>query len=244
MRFAVLALASVPDTATTRRLFELHDLDDRSVAKVLFHRRKQQTGSSEELRWDQRAIAGITLIQHSVDDVSVESLHLDTHSEAEMLHAFYRVMLRYGSLISWDGGRQSLPLLHFRTLMHDVSYPAYWQALRERSDLHLDISDWLSPVPDDRPSLDRTARRLGLPGLLGHDEGSVVDAWLQGRPEGIHAFSDIAALNTYLLALRLFVTTGEVARHDSARVRARLRELLAGAGSRHLTDFLAAWGED
>lgn len=244
MRFSVFALASVPDTATTRRLFDLHDLDDKSVAKVLYHRRKQQTGSSETLRWDQRAIAGITLIQHSVDNVGIESLTLGDHNEEEMLQAFYRAALRSGHLVSWDGEPAGLPLIHFRSLVHDVGCPPYWQARRERGDLHLDICSWLSPSADDRPGLNETARKLGLPGLLNRGEDRMTEAWLQGRHAEVRAYCDIAALNTYLLALRLFGATGEVAQHDNARVRARLRDELGRAKRVHLAEFLAAWSED
>jgi predicted PolB exonuclease-like 3'-5' exonuclease len=243
MRFSVFALASIPDTATTRRLFDLHDLDDRSVAKVLAHRRRLQTGSSEELRWDQRAIAAITLIQHSIDNLSIESFNFAEHTEQDMLQAFYRSVLRTGHMVSWDAEQRGLPLIHFRTLMQHVSYPAYWQALRERGDLHLDLCAWLSPARSDRPTLDDLARRLGLPGMLGRDEDGVIDAWLQGRPADVQAFSDIAALNAYLIALQLFTTTGEITRHDNARIQVLLRDRLRRNDSTHLADFLGAWGE-
>lgn len=243
MRFSVFALSPVPDTATTRRLFQLDDLDDEAVSKVLFHRRKQQTGASEELRWDQQAVAGITLITHSVDDVDVESLHLGTHSEEEMLQAFYRTALRSGHMVSWDGAQTGLPLIHFRSLMHGISYPPYWQAMRERDGLHLDIAGWLSPRTGDRPTLDETARKLGLPGLLGHDEDGATEAWLERDYGSLQAYSDIAALNTYVLALRLFTTTGEITRHDGARVRIRLRDMLGKSQAQHLVDFLAAWSD-
>ncbi|HPE80725.1 MAG TPA: hypothetical protein PKZ35_12030, partial [Gammaproteobacteria bacterium] len=55
------------------------------------------------------------------------------------------------------------------------------------------------------------------------------------------AFSEIAALNTYLLALRVFSVTGQVTRHDSARVQNNLRQALARRSDGHLVDFLAAW---
>lgn len=241
MRFSVFALSSVPDTATTRRLFDLHDLDDKSVAKVLFHRRKQQTGASEELRWDQRAIAAITLIQHSMDNVSIESFSLAEHAEDDMLQAFCRATLRTGRMVSWDGEQSGLPLIHFRTLMRGVSNPAYWQAMRERGDLHLDLCAWLSPTHLDRPVLDDTARKLGLPGMLGLNEDRVVDGWLQGRPGDVQAFSEIAALNIYLIALQLFHTTGEITQHDDARVKGLLRDQLCRSDSRHLADFLSVW---
>ncbi|MGB5614128.1 MAG: hypothetical protein WBM67_15895 [Sedimenticolaceae bacterium] len=241
MRFSVFALSSVPDTATTRQLFDLDDLDDKSVSKVLFHRRKQQTGSSEVLRWDQRAIASLTLIQHSVQNVNIESMNLSTHSEAEMLHAFFSAILRDGRMVSWGGAEGGIPLVHFRALMHTVSCPAYWQSLKTRGEVHLDIRGWLSPPTGDSPGLDETARKLGFPGLGGRTENDVLDAWLKGRHDEVQAFSDVSALNTYLLALRLFSVTGELTRHDNVRVKDRLRDELTCRKDAHLAEFLSGW---
>lgn len=241
MRFLVVALSSVPDTTTARRLFGLDDLDDKDVSKVLMHRRKQQTGSSEILRWDQRAIAALTLIRHSVDKVQIESMNLAAHTEAEMLEAFYKGAMRDGCTVSWDGQHKVLPLIHFRTLMHEVSYPAYWQALKMGLESHLDVRGWLSTAPEDRPELDETARKLGFPGMLKHDEDSVVRAWLQNAHAGVQAYSDITALNTYLLASRLFGVKGEMTRHDAGRTLNKLRDELARRDEPHLAEFLSAW---
>jgi predicted PolB exonuclease-like 3'-5' exonuclease len=243
MRFSVFALSSVPDTATTRALFDLDDLDDKSVSKVLFHRRKQQTGSSEILRWDQRALAALTLIHHAEDGVRVESMHFAAHSEEAMLHGFYQAALGEGRMVSWGDGHAGIPLLHFRTLKHAISYPAYWQALKTGADLHLDIRSRLSPPSDDLPALDETARKLGFPGLLDRTEEDVMDAWLQGRSDDVLAFSDITALNTYLLALRLFAVTGEMTGQDSARAEQQLLDALGGREDRHLAEFVSAWGK-
>lgn len=244
MRFSVFALSSVPDTETTRQVFALDDLDDKSVSKVLFHRRKQQTGSSEVLRWDQRAIASLTLIQHSVNDVHMSAMNLSAHSEEEMLHAFFDAILREGRMVSWGGQQVDVPLIHFRTLKQQVSYPAYWQSLKTRGEMHLDICDWLSPPAGDLPSLDETARKLGFPGLLNRDEDTVLDAWLHGRQDEVQGFSDLAALNIYLLALRLFNVTGEMTRHDNVRVKAKLRDELGSRDGQHLAEFLSAWSEN
>jgi len=244
MQFTVFALSSVPDTGTTRQLFDLQDLDDKSVSKVLFHRRKQQTGSSEVLRWDQRAIAGLCLIHHGEDRVHFESMHYGTHSEEEMLHAYFNAALRERRLVFWGGEHSGIPLVHFRTLKHAISYPAYWQALKTDANLHLDIRSSLSPPSDDLPGLDETARKLGFPGLMNRLEDDVMDAWLQGGHEEVQAFSDITALNTYLIALRLFAVTGELTGDDAARDSMRLREALGENKDRHVAEFLSAWGRD
>lgn len=241
MRYSVFAIASVPDTATTRDLFDLHDLDDKAVSKVLFHRRKQQTGSSEDLRWDQRAIAGITLIQHSVDNVHITSMHAGQYSEEDMLQAYYKAALRDGRMVSWGGDRLGLPLIHFRTVKHAMSFPPYWQAIKNGDEIHLDAQNWLSPATSDLPTLDETARKLGYPGMLGYSEDGVIDAWLKANGDGVCAYSDIFALNTYLISLRLFGVTGEMSRHDGARTALKLRDALAKTEAPHLAEFLAAW---
>lgn len=241
MRFSVFALSSVPDTATTRQVFDLHDLDDKAVSKVLFHRRKQQTGSSEELRWDQRAIASITLIQHSVDKVLIESIGLAGHTEQDMLQGFFKAAMRDGRMVAWDSAHSSVPLVHFRSLKYALSFPAYWQTLKERDDVHVDLLDWLAGPDSDRPGLDETARKLGFPGMCARTEDDVYAAWLGGRHDEVRAFSEIKALNTYLLALRVFSVTGQMTRHDSARVQNNLRVELGRRSDRHLVDFLGAW---
>lgn len=244
MRFAAFALSSVPDTATTSRLFDLDDLDDKSVSKVLFHRRKQQTGSSEVLRWDQRAIAAISLIHHAEDRVHVESMHFAGQSEEEMLHAFFHAAQGKGRMIFWGDEHTNIPLVHFRTLKHGISHPAYWQAFDTHKNLHLDIRSYLSPPSDDLPGLDETARKLGFPGLKGGLESDVMDAWLQGRHDDVQAFSDTTVLNAYLIALRLFTVTGELTGGDSVRAIERLLDELGGHKERHITEFLSAWGKE
>ena len=243
MRFSVFAITSVPDTATTRGLFGLDDLDDKSVSKVLFHRRKQQTGSSEMLRWDQRAIAGISLIQHSADDLQIETLNLPAQGEREMLEAYCRAVQHNDCLVSWDAGRMELPLIRFRSMMHGLTCPAHSQAPHQGHDLQHVICDRLAPHAADRPGLDETARRLGYPGLLQHQEDTLHRAWLQRRPAEFRAYSEMAALNSYLLALRLFTTTGEMPADEGGRAMDRLREVLSRRDGAHLRRFLSAWGD-
>jgi len=244
MRFSVFALSSVPDTATTRQLFKLEDLDDRSVSKVMFHRRKQQTGSNETLRWDQRVIAGLTSISHSADGLRMDSLSMPADDEIDMLHAFFASVIAHDRVLSWGGEAFGIPLVHFRAIKHTVSFPAYWQALEEGKGPHLDLRSWLSPAGADLPTLNDTARKLGFPGLLGRSHDGVIDAWLADRPDEAGAFSDIAALNTYLLALRMLTVTGEVGHQEQAAALQRLRELLKGRDEPYLAEFLSALGND
>ena len=55
------------------------------------------------------------------------------------------------------------------------------------------------------------------------------------------AYSDVIALNTYLIAVRLFCMTGEMPQHDGARIQRALHDWLKGIKGPHFSDFLNAW---
>jgi predicted PolB exonuclease-like 3'-5' exonuclease len=107
----------------------------------------------------------------------------------------------------------------------------------------MDIRGWLSPPSGDRPTLDETTRKLGFPGQLNRTQTSVMDAWLQGRHDEVQAYSDIKALNTYLLALRLFTVTGDMAGHEHEQARNRLLDGLTKHDDEHLASFVTAWSK-
>ena len=149
MQFTVFALSSIPDLATARRLGGLQDLDDKALAKVLFHRRGQQAGAPERLRYDQQSIAHLTLIRHSLDYVQIDNHCIDRVPEHEILLSFYEAVTRFRHYVSWGGTQHALPLLHTRSLLHRVRFPTYWEA-REAGQLeHLDMREWNCAEPPD-----------------------------------------------------------------------------------------------
>jgi predicted PolB exonuclease-like 3'-5' exonuclease len=242
MQFTVFALSTVPDTATTRRLLGLDDLDDKAVSKVLFHRRKQQTGSSEVLRWDQRAIASITLIRHSQQGVQLESLNAPQQTEEALLDALFQAASHSGRMVAWNAEDIDLPLIRFRCLKYSIGLPECWQTRPHAAEIHIDIARWMCDSATDRPMLDGIARKLGFPGMLNRSEQAVMDAWLRGAQDEVRAFSDISALNSYLLALRLFAVRGEISGQESATAVKQLKALLAAAAPAYFSEFLSAWG--
>ncbi len=241
MRFSIFALSAVPDLATARRVLKLDDLDDESVAKVLFHQRKQQTGADERLRWSQQMIASMTLIRHAVDDVQIKSMSLATHTEADMLRAYYGHALQHGRMLSWNGMRGGLSMIRFRSLVHRISFPTYWQAERGGKALYADIAAWLSMDDGEPPQLDEVSRQLGLPGMLGVRADGLSGAWLKQSHGELQAFSDLNALNSYLIALRMSMVTGELNPHDAQHAERHLRDLLGERAEEHLKAFLANW---
>ena len=65
----VFDIETVPDVEAGRRLYDIEDLDDKNVGKVMFHKRAAETGGSEFLRHHLHrivAISGVLLTPHSV----------------------------------------------------------------------------------------------------------------------------------------------------------------------------------
>lgn len=241
MRFTVAAFAPIPDTDTARIDLDLHDLDDKSVSKVLFHRRKQQTGNSEKLRWDQLQTAGITLIRHSIEYVEMISATTATGSESDMLRNLFKAVSRDNRLVYWDDDGDYLPFVRFRAVKLELNDPAYWRLTRENSALHLDLANWFQPDAADRPTIDELSRRFLFPGMLGQSLTSVWTAALSDDVLGIQAYSDLKALNTYLLALQVLSTSGEMTLNDAARARLKLREVVNTREEPYLKAFLQRW---
>lgn len=243
MRFTVFAFSTTPDIETARRNFQLADLSEKEVAKVLFHQRKQQTGHSERLNWDQLQIASTTLVKHSLDHVELQSHTLADLSEPELIGRLFEALEGSGRLVSWNGNSNAMPLLHFRCMKHQVSHAGYWQAVRDGRQVHTDLRDIIAPTETEMPPLDAFAQRFGYPGMLGHDIDTVWDAFLEKNWQEIARFSDYWALNSYLLALDLMTLRGEMDQQDTEKARLKLRERLEkqAAMEPRYQSFLDAW---
>lgn len=243
MRFTVVAIAPIPDIPTARRNFDLDDLSEKDVGRVLFHRRKQATGHSEALTWDQLSIAGVSLVHYSLDYVDMGSHALGRLDEPQLIGKIFNSLANTGQLVSWEGRNLEQPLLHFRCMKHRIGFAPYWEALRQGQQVHIDLSALLDIAPGTGPDLDGLAQRFHYPGMLGHDADGVWQAHLAGDYEGVRRYSDLRALNTYLLALEVLSLRGDMTHADAARARMKLRDYLAQeAPSRsHFQDFIDAW---
>jgi len=246
MRFTVYAFSPIPDVATARKNFQLEDLSEKQVGKVLYHQRKQRTGHSEALNWDQLQIASVSLVHHSLDYLDMSSHTLGEMPESDLIHRVHNALGRSSQLVSWNGASDALPLLHFRCMKHRISDAAYWQAIRDGQRVHVDLRETLLPQTAEAPSLASLARRFHYPGMLGEDVDSVWEAYLEGDYEAIARYSDYLALNTYLLALQVFSLRGEMSHADAARARLKLRQYLVDGSPTpaRYESFLAAWEPD
>lgn len=255
MNTLVFDIETIPDTDLGRRLFDVVDLDDESVAKIM-HFKQKQARDTDFLPLPQHRVLVISAILRNRDGLRIFSLGPDLPGEKEIVQRFFDGIEKYSpELVSWNGSGFDLPVLHYRGLLHGVHAARYWEMgdsdreFRYNNYLsrfhwrHIDLMDVLAAFQGGgRASLEQVSLLLGLPGKLGMSGDQVWDYFLQGKVAEIKNYCETDVLNTYLVYLRFQLMRGLL---DAAQYQGELQLLqqkLQGSREPHLHEFLAAWG--
>ena len=244
----------MPDVSLGKRLFDLDGLSDEDVAKAMTFRQLQESGT-EFLPLYQHRIVAISVVLRLGENLKVWSLGDRDSDEAELIRRFFDGLDQYTpDLVSWNGGGFDLPVLHYRSLLHGVQSPRYWEigdedrAFRYNNYLsrfhwrHIDVMDVLSGFqPRARAGLDAIATMLGFPGKMGLSGDQVWPYFLDGEIEKIRNYCESDVLNTYLIYLRFQTMRGILDSESLESELGRVRGFLEESPQAHLQAFLAAW---
>lgn len=254
MKTLAFDIETVPDVALGRKLFGFEDISDSDVAKAMAFRQLQRQGSDFLPLYQHRVVA-ISVVLSGSNDLKIWSLGSPASDEEELVQRFFDGLDRYSpELVSWNGSGFDLPVLHYRSLLHGVSSPRYWEmgdedrSFRYNNYLsrfhwrHIDLMDVLSGFqPRAKASLNDIAIMLGFPGKLGMKGDQVWDRYQQGEIEKVRGYCETDALNTYLIFLRFQYIRGLLDQQQLQSEYARVREALAVSDATHLKEFLSAW---
>jgi predicted PolB exonuclease-like 3'-5' exonuclease len=212
MKTMVFDIETVPDVESGRRILNLEGLPDAEVAKAMTFHRLQETGS-DFLPLHLQRIVAISVVWRHRDGLKAMSLGTAESSEQELVTRFFEAIERHApELVSWNGSGFDLPVLHYRSLLHGIQAPRYWetgdneQAFRYNNYLsrfhwrHIDLMDVLSGFQGrSRASLNDIATMLGLPGKLGFSGDMVWDHYQRGEIEAIRNYCETDVMNTWLV---------------------------------------------
>ncbi len=254
MNVFVFDIETIPDIEGGRRLYGLEDLSDREVANIMFHKRRQETGS-EFLRVHLHRIVAISVALRSGDRFSVWSLGDEDAPEAELVSRFFSGIEKYSpTIVSWNGRSFDLPVLHYRSLVHGISAPRYWETGDEDTSFrwnnylsryhsrHTDLMDVLSGYEFRAAApLDEIASLLGFPGKMGMSGAKVWDTWLAGDLAAIRNYCETDVLNTFLVYLRFELIRGRLDHQQYEDELELVRRMLRAEDKPHFREFLAAW---
>ena len=253
----VFDIETIPDVESGRKLYDLHDLSDGDVAKAMFHLRQQETGS-EFLPLYLHRICAISVVLRHQDKLKVWSLGGPDCGEAELVQGFFDGVDKFTpTLVSWNGGGFDLPVLHYRSLLHGVQAPRYWDNggddrdfkwnnyLSRYHERHTDLMDVLAGYQvRANAKLDEVATMLGFPGKMGMSGGKVWDAFHDGNIVGIRNYCETDVLNTWLVYLRFQLIRGHLTHAAYTSELELLRDTLVQEDKPHFSEFLQHWQVD
>ena len=255
MNILVFDIETIPDVETGRRLYDLDGLSDKETGEVMYTQRRQQTGNSEFLRHHMHKVIVISVVLRTSDKISVWSIGDDKSSEKEIVQRFFDGIERYSpTLVSWNGRGFDLPVLHYRSLLHGISAPRYWENGSEDQSFkwnnyisrfherHTDLMDVLSGYEGRAVApLDEIASMCGFPGKMGMSGNKVWEYYLDGNIEAIRNYCETDVLNTYLVYLRYELIRGRKTQAGYDVECNKLREMLTSEDKPHLNEFLKEW---
>lgn len=255
MNVLAFDIETVPDVETGRRLYDLKGLSDKDTGRAMFALRREETGDSEFLRHHLHRVVAISAVLRHADSLKIWSLGDENSDEAEIIRRFFDGIERYTpTLVSWNGSGFDLPVLHYRSLKHEVAAPRYWETgqddtsfrfnnyLSRFHERHTDLKDVLSAYqPRASAPLDEVAVLLGFPGKMGRSGADVWDQFLDGKIGEIRDYCETDALNTYLVYLRYELIRGNLDAAGYRRETELIRKTLRDANKPHWNEFLSCW---
>lgn len=186
--------------------------------------------------------------------MTLKSLALPEHNEAEILNKFFASLDRAPTLVSWNGRGFDLPVMTYRALHHGISagklfsqsgemkYNNYQNRYHNR---HIDLMMRLA-AGSTLQKLDVVASLCGFAGkqdITGYDVLPMVQA---GEWQKLTTYCESDVINTWLVYLRYQRLLGQIDNEQLARWEAGTRDYLKTLKNpddslRH-EQFLQAWG--
>jgi predicted PolB exonuclease-like 3'-5' exonuclease len=255
MNIFVFDIETVPDVQAGQRLHGLQDLDDTQIAQAMFALQRAKSGHEFLPHYLQRIVA-ISIVWRHQDRLSIWSLGDESSSEAELIQRFFHGLEQHSpTLVSWNGSGFDLPVLHYRSLFHQIAAPRYWQTgeddpnfrwnnyLNRYHERHTDLMDVLAGYQARANApLQAVATLLGFPGKMGMDGSRVWSCFQQGDVKSIRDYCETDVLNTFLVYLRYQHMRGQLTEQALQQEFDLAATTLAQSDQAHWQQFLELWG--
>lgn len=218
MTTMIFDIETVPDAITGKRINNIDfNLDDQEAIKILQFINRQKKQGSEFLPHYLHKIVAISVLVQDGDSIKIWSLGNILDDEKNLLERFFNGLELYKpTLVSWNGSGFDLPVIHYRSLLHQIVSKIYWEVgntlpefkwnnyLNRYHYRHIDLMDLLSGYQKSAiASLDDIATMLGFPGKMVLTGDQVLDCYMKNDLQSIRNYCEIDVLNTYLIFLRV-----------------------------------------
>ncbi|AEC19512.1 hypothetical protein PT7_0972 [Pusillimonas sp. T7-7] len=255
----VFDLETIPDACGLRRLNPQWDagMTDVQVIEAALEARRESHGN-DFLPLHLHQVAVIGCVFRDDNGFRVKTLGAADDPEATLLSGFFKTIEHYTPrLVSWNGSGFDLPVLHYRSLIHGVQAPRYWDTGEDDRDFkynnyisryhnrHIDLMDLLAKYNGRANApLDDLAKLCGFPGKLGMDGSQVWKAWSNGQADEVRAYCETDVVNTWLVYCRFRFMKGELDRLAYDAEVQLVRDTLLASDAPHWKEYMATWDAD
>ena len=252
----VFDIETVPDVVTWQNINKTNsDLEQVDIIKIMHSINRQKKNGSEFLPHYLQKIVAISVLVQNNDSLKIWSLGNIIDDEKKLLERFFNGLEIYQpTLVSWNGIGFDLPVIHYRSLLHQVVSKTYWEVGEHKSEFkwnnyfnryhyrHIDIMDLLSGYQKSAvASLDHIAIMLGLPGKMVLTADQVLNCYLDKDIQKIRSYCEIDVLNTYLIFLKMQYMRGVINQEDYLSSCKTLTGQLEKLNLEHFNEFLTHW---
>tara|TARA_B100001063_G_scaffold145029_1_gene135373 strand:- start:2454 stop:3215 length:762 start_codon:yes stop_codon:yes gene_type:complete len=248
MNILVFDIETVPDTESGVKILDLKNLSDKDIIKAMEHTQLQKNGSIFQ-PLHLHKIVTISVLYKNNEKLSLLSLGDENSKEKDILKKFFSAIDKYQpQLVSWNGKGFDSPVIHYRSLIHEVSSIKYWDKgeddrefkwnnyLNRYHERHLDLMDVLSGYKKPAPLTD-IAQLIGAPGKYGIDGSKVTDYYLQNNIKKIRDYCETDVLNTYFVFLRYQLISNSISKEKYLELKSEILEFLENSGKDHWKEF-------
>lgn len=252
MTVFVFDIETIPDVDAGRKLYNLDGLSDLEIAQAMFTLRRAKVGNDFLPHYLQK-ICAISIVMSHDSQIKVWSLGTINADEKELISRFYAGIDKHvPTLVSWNGSGFDLPVLHYRSMLHGIAAPTYWEAGENQQPFrwnnylsrfhyrHIDLMDIIAGYQNKAfAPLDDIAHMLGFPGKMGMSGAKVWDQYNAGELKSIRDYCETDVLNTYCVYLRFELIRGTINQDEYNQSIEQLKTYLNGESNKnHLQEFL------
>jgi predicted PolB exonuclease-like 3'-5' exonuclease len=236
MSLLFIDIATIPDFELGARLYNLHDLSEKDIARAMFTKNRETGVDQEILEPHMRQIAALSVLLQDENDISLQTSVAPQTDEYQHLQFLTSIIEQHKpKIITWDR-RTILPLVNFRCLSHGTRTPFAENSIA--MDLMTDLSE---SEGMGSGLLNEVAVLCGFPGNEGIPDEKILTAFLEGSHESIRNNLELNIINVCLIYQRWQLVHAELDRSTFERKVQTLKEYLLKLDQTHLSNFVEAW---
>lgn len=225
-------IATIPDFELGTRLYDLHDLSQEDVSRVMVTKSRENHSNPGVIGQHMLQIVALSILVQDNKGIKCWSEGIPESTEANLLQTLQELIVEHqGSIVTWNGNRSIFPILNYRYLLHGL----------HSADLvnHVDLATELSGTTGQDPlPLHDVAVLCGFPGNKEMSFDDVLDAYLEGNVELVRNGLELNVIISWLLNQRWQLIRGNIEQSSYEIEYQQLKEMLLQQNKPHLAEFV------